>query len=443
VKRRDLLRSIGITGVLGFASARGQRAQETLARATRGLPTPKIKDISVIEVQPAGTRLTVVKVTTDQDGLYGYGCATFTQRADLVKPAVEKYLKPLLVGRPADRIEDTWRVAYDSSYWKNGPVLNNAISGVDEALWDIKGRQAGLPVYQLVGGKVREAAECFASIRGDARTIVARAKELHGQGFRKFRIAAGGPDGEGSRKASVKILHDRALLDRETYFRTTLKLFEDVSRDLPEGLTLATDVHSRLAGHQAVEFCKRCEKFPIFFIEDPLAPEDLGYFKQIRDQCTTPIAMGELFNSPHEWQPLLEGRLIDYIRCHVSQTGGFTPARKIALLAENYGVMTAWHAPGDLSPIGHMANVTLDVVSYNFGIQEYGTFSPAVLEVFHGCAEMKDAYLWVSEKPGWGIEIDERAAAKYPFNDNARGQRQGLNGGWTDERLPDGTVVAQ
>jgi len=105
--------------------------------------------------------------------------------------------------------------------------------------------------------------------------------------------------------------------------------------------------------------------------------------------------------------------------------------------------MTAWHAPGDLSPIGHMANVTLDVVSYNFGIQEYGTFSPAVLEVFHGCAEMKDAYLWVSEKPGWGIEIDERAAAKYPFNDNARGQRQGLNGGWTDERLPDGTVVAQ
>ena len=173
MKRRDLFRSIGITS-LGLSTARGQRAPETAARATRGLPTPKIKDISVIEVQPAGTRLTVVKVMTDQDGLYGYGCATFTQRADLVKPAVEKYLKPLLVGRPADRIEDAWRMAYDSSYWKNGPVLNNAISGVEEALWDIKGRQAGLPVYQLVGGKVREAAECFASIRGDARTIVAR-----------------------------------------------------------------------------------------------------------------------------------------------------------------------------------------------------------------------------------------------------------------------------
>jgi mannonate dehydratase len=465
MKRRDILRSIGAAGLLGVASARNERAQETVAKATRGMPSPKIKDISVIEVQPAGTRLTVVKVTTDQDGLYGYGCATFTQRADLVRPAVEKYLKPLLIGRPADRIEDTWQMAYDSSYWKNGPVLNNAISGVDEALWDIKGRQVGLPVYQLVGGKVREAAECFASIGGDAAGIVARAKELHTQGFQKFRISAGGGGGAAgggrgrgggagaaaaapptpppAREASVKVLHDRALLDREAYFRTTLKLFEDVSRDLPEGLTLATDIHSRLAGHQAVEFCKRCEKFPIFFLEDPLAPEDLDYFKQIREQCTTPIAMGELFNSPHEWQPLIEGRLIDYIRCHISQVGGFTQGRKIALLAENFGVMTAWHAPGDLSPIGHMANVTLDVVSYNFGIQEYGAFSPAVLDVFKGCAEMKDGYLWVSEKPGWGIEIDEKAAAKYPFNDNAGGQRQGLNGGWTDERLPDGTVVKQ
>ena len=134
--------------------------------------------ISVIETQPAGARLSVVKITTDQPGLYGYGCATFTQRADLVKPAVERYLKPLLMGKTTDRIEDIWQTCYDSSYWKNGPVLNNAISGVDEALWDIKGRQVGLPVYQLVGGKCREAAECFATIGGDAKTIVERAKQM-------------------------------------------------------------------------------------------------------------------------------------------------------------------------------------------------------------------------------------------------------------------------
>src|SRR5271166_2258195 len=129
--------------------------------ATRGLPAPVIKDVTVIATAPAGLRLSVVKVSTDQDGLYGYGCATFTQRAELVNAAVEKYLRPFLIGKPADRIEDTWQACYNSSYWRNGPVLNNAISGVDQALWDIKGRQAGLPVYQVLGGKVREAADCY------------------------------------------------------------------------------------------------------------------------------------------------------------------------------------------------------------------------------------------------------------------------------------------
>src|ERR1700686_5285128 len=151
IKRRDLLRTIGTAGLVALASPREQKAQETAARAARGLPIPKIKDISVIECQPAGVRLTVVKITTDQDGLYGYGCATFTQRADLVKPAVERYLKPFLMGKTTDRIEDIWQSCYDSSYWKNGPVLNKAISGIDQALWDSKGRQAGMPGYKRRG----------------------------------------------------------------------------------------------------------------------------------------------------------------------------------------------------------------------------------------------------------------------------------------------------
>ena len=165
MKRRELLKSIGSAGLLGLAS-RLLQSQEQVARATRGMATPRIKYISVIECEPAGTRLTVVKITTDQDGLYGYGCATFTQRADLVKPAVERYLKPFLMGKTTDRIEDIWQSCYDSSYWKNGPVLNNAISGIDQALWDIKGRQAGMPVYQLAGGKCREAAAAYAHADG-------------------------------------------------------------------------------------------------------------------------------------------------------------------------------------------------------------------------------------------------------------------------------------
>src|SRR5258708_37593452 len=150
--RRDLLRLMSV-GTASLAVA-------------RGLPSPKIKDISVIACAPAGQRLSVVKITTDQDGLYGYGCATFTQRAELVNAAVEKYLRPFLAGKPADRIDDTWQACYNSSYWRNGPVLNNAISGVDQALWDIKGRQAGLPIYQLLGGKCREAADCYGHASG-------------------------------------------------------------------------------------------------------------------------------------------------------------------------------------------------------------------------------------------------------------------------------------
>ncbi len=192
MNRRNLLRTVGAAGLSGLVSSRELKAQAQAARATTGMPAPKIKDISVIECQPAGVRLTVVKITTDQDGLYGYGCATFTQRADLVKPAVERYLKPFLLGKTTDRIEDIWQSCYDSSYWKNGPVLNNAISGIDQALWDIKGRQAGMPVYQLAGGKCREAADCYGHASGDDyKDVVESAKRYIAQGFRHVRSAGG------------------------------------------------------------------------------------------------------------------------------------------------------------------------------------------------------------------------------------------------------------
>jgi mannonate dehydratase len=444
LRRRNLLQSIGAAGLLGLVSPREQQAQEAVARATRGMGAPRIKDISVIESQPAGVRLTVVKITTDQDGLYGYGCATFTQRADLVKPAVEKYLKPFLLGKTTDRIEDIWQSCYDSSYWKNGPVLNNAISGIDQALWDIKGRQAGMPVYQLVGGKCREAADAYGHADGpDYKDVVEAAKRYLAQGFRNVRVQVGVPGmagyGAGAGGAAVKALHDKPVFEPAVYLRRALKLLEICRQELGEEVELLHDVHERVSPNQAVQFCKDVEKFKLFFVEDPLSPEDLGYFRQIRQNCATPIAMGELFNSPHEWIPLMAERLIDYIRVHVSQTGGFTPARKIAVLGEMYGVKTAWHGPGDVSPVGHMANVTLDVTCLNFGIQEYSPFNDRTQQVFQGCPVMKDGYLWVSEKPGWGIEVDEKAAAKFPFTAG----RNNLNGGWGEVRRRDGTVIKQ
>jgi len=442
IQRRDLLKTIAGSGVLALAP-RCVEAQEQVARATRATPAPRIKDISLIECQPAGVRLTVVKITTDQPGLYGYGCATFTQRADLIKPAVEKYLKPFLLGKPTDRIEDIWQSCYESSYWKNGPVLNNALSGIDQALWDIKGRQAGMPVYQLAGGKCREAVDCYTHASGaELQDVVDSAKKLIAQGFRNVRVQVELPGMAGYGAAqggasNLKALHDKPMFEPAYQMRRALKLLEFCRRELGDEVELLHDMHERLTPNEAVQFCKEAEQYRMFFLEDPLSPEDLGYFRQIRQNCATPIAMGELFNSPHEWQPLIEERLIDYIRVHLSQAGGFSPARKIAILAEQYGVKTAWHGPGDVSPVGHMANVTLDLVSYNFGIQEFSPFNERTHAIFQGCPEMKDGYLWVNEKPGWGIEIDEKEAAKAPFTASP------LNGGWGEIRLRDGTVIKQ
>jgi len=459
MNRRALLRMIAGSAAAGLTSRRQLLAQEKAARAARGLPTPKIKDVVVIATQPAGARLSVVKIVTDQDGLFGCGCSTFTQRAELVNLAVEKYLKPLLIGKPTDRIEDTWQMCYDSSYWRNGPVLNNAISGVDEALWDIKGRQAGMPVYDLWGGKCREAAQMFANAGGaEPKDVVEGVRQAMSRGYKHVRVSAGarggrggagggdpeaGGGGGGGRAGSARGLHEGAVFERAAALRRMLAVFEACRKELGFEVELMHDMHERYDPRQAIQFVKDCEQFKLYFLEDPLSPEDNGWFREMRAQTSTPIAMGELFNSPHEWQPLITGRLIDYIRCHLSQVGGASVARKIAILAEPFGVKTAWHGPGDVSPVGHTAQLHLDLASYNFGIQEGGLIGGVSAEIFKGCATFKDGYLWASAAPGWGIDVDEKLAAKYPYGTNEQGERGRLNGGWGDLRLPDGTIIKQ
>jgi mannonate dehydratase len=448
MKRREAIGLAAAGGAAGLLARRSAAAEAQAEQARRGVPSPKITDVRAIATAPRGLRLVVVKVTTDQDGLYGYGCATYTQRADLVPPAVDRYLKPLLVGQPADRIDDTWQAMYNSSYWRNGPVLNNAMSGVDMALWDIKGRQAGMPVYQLLGGKMREAADCYSHASGaEIEDTLDSARALIEQGFRHVRVQVGVPGmaGYGSRRgeARVQALHDGPVFEPAAYMRRALELLETARIELGDEIELLHDVHERISPRQAVEFCKEVERFKLFFLEDPVSPEDIDWFRLIRPQCTTPLAMGELFNSPHEWTPLVSERLIDYIRVHVSQAGGLTPARKLAILGETFGVKTAWHGPGDVSPVGHAANVALDLASWNFGVQEYSPFGDATREVFSGCPEMRNGYLYANEAPGWGIEVDERAAAKYPFGFGEQGERQELNGGWGVIRRRDGTVIKQ
>jgi mannonate dehydratase len=223
---------------------------------------------------------------------------------------------------------------------------------------------------------------------------------------------------------------DGAYFDPRDYCRKMLGMMEHVRSAVGEEVELLHDIHERLRPIEAVQFAKDVEQFKLFFLEDPLAPEDLEWFRHIRQQCATPIAMGELFNNPREWQPLIAEKLIDFIRMHVSQMGGITPARSVATFANMYGIRTAWHGPGDTSPVGHAANLHMDLWSPNFGIQEWCRFPEHVYEMFPGLPECRNGYLYPNDQPGLGIDINETLAAKYPCEDKVEW--------WTQTRLPDG-----
>ncbi len=391
-----------------------------------------IKDVQTILTQPEGSRLIIVKIITSQPGLYGLGCATFTQRFHAVHTAIEKHLKPFLIGRDVSRIEEIWQMGMVNGYWRNGPVLNNAISGADQALWDIKGKQADMPLYQLLGGKCREAAAVYGHADGrDEHEVEDSVRKYMAQGYRYIRIQMGGYGGQAEKLAKPEGAPPGAYFDPRAYTRDMLRMMEHVRSKVGDEIELLHDIHERLNPIDAVQFAKDVGRFKLFFLEDPLAPEDLEWFRHIRQQCSTPIAMGELFNSPREWQPLIADKLIDFLRMHVSQMGGITPARNVAAFANMYGIRTAWHGPGDTSPVGHAANLHLDLWAPNFGIQEWCRFSEAVYEIFPGTPEVRGGYMYPNDKPGLGIDVNEELAAKYPCTDEVIG--------WTQTRLPDGS----
>jgi mannonate dehydratase len=423
----------------------------------------KITNIKCILTAPANIGLAVVKVETDQPGLYGVGCATFTQRLTTVQAAVNDYLKPLLIGRDPARIEEIWQLAYQNSYWRNSPVLNNAISGIDQALWDIKGKAAGMPVYELFGGKSREAAAVYRHADGrDPQEVADNVIRLAEQGYQYIRCQLGGYGGiakqQGAGTKAVGSYNNVGVYggiknqtrspigaqpgeyyDPDVYCRTVPAMFEHVRKVVGFDLQLLHDVHERIAPMDAVRLAKALEPYRLFFFEDALAPEDQEWFKVIRQHAAVPIAMGELFTHPLEWRPLIVNQLIDFIRVHISDIGGITPALKLARLCEAFNVRTAFHGPGDVSPIGHAANVHIDVHVHNFGIQEFSGFNDVLEDVFPGCPQVQDGYIYPNDKPGLGIDIDEVKAAKYPIHgDMAQFTAGAVN--WTQARRPDGTV---
>jgi mannonate dehydratase len=440
--RRDAMKLMSAgsaAGLLGmFASPPATAEARTTPQWLAGLPPLKITDVKVIATAPEGSNLIVVKVETSEPGLYGLGCATFTQRAFAVITAVEKYLKDFCVGKDADNIEDMWQSAFVSSYWRNGPVLNNAISGIDEALWDIKGKRANMPVYQLLGGKCRIAVDCYAHASGSTPEAVADSvQRFMDQGFRHVRIQQGGYGGVGTvkKEPDFKVAGFGAerdqFMDQATYIRSVPKMFDTVRQRCGEEVQLLHDIHERIEPMDAINLIRSLEQYRPFFIEDPFSPENMEWFKQLRASTMVPIAMGELFNNVNEFRDYMADRLFDFIRVHISQIGGITPAMKIARLGEWYNIRTAWHGPGDVSPVGHAANAHIDLAVWNFGIQESHIWNEKAQAVFPGCQTYKNGYMYINEAPGLGVDINEKEAAKYPI---------GTRSNWT-VRKADGTII--
>ncbi len=398
-----------------------------------------IRDIKTIITAPHGINLVVVKVETSEPELYGLGCATFTWRYKAVIPAIQEYLRPMLVGRSVYNTEDIWQTMMGSSYWRNGPVLNNAISGVDEALWDIKGKIAGLPLYELFGGKCREGVAVYK--HADGNTIEEVTENLHvlqEQGYRYIRCQmgtyGGTMNGAPQKLNKPENAPDGMYYSPKRYMQSTVKLFEKVRNDIGWDVELLHDIHERLTPIDTLNLVKEFEQFKMFYVEDALRPDQVGYFEKLRNHTTTPLAMGELFTNSLEWKTIIQNQWIDYIRVHISDIGGLTPARKLAAFSEAYQVRTAWHGPNDLSPVGMTAQMHLDLSSPNFGIQEFAGFNEAEEEVFPGCPQIRNGYAYLNDKPGIGVDFDEEKAKKYPAVDT-------MDFSWLYSRIEDGTAV--
>lgn len=408
-----------------------------------------IRDIKTICTAPEGINLLVVKVETSEPGLYGLGCGTFAYRHLAVKLVVEEYLRPLLIGRDVSDINDIWQLMHQNGYWRNGPIENNAISGVDMALWDIKGKMANMPLYQLFGGKCREGVRCTATSMAatcprSARTSPSTVRSASRPSAASAAVTAAASTAIPRAGAPVGA-KPGVYLDGNAYIRDTVKLFDGIRSKMGDEIGLVHDVHERIAPADAVRLAKELEPYHLTFLEDPVSLEQVEYIRQIKNASSIPIAEGELFNNPYEYRTLITERLIDYIRVHITQVGGITPARKLQIFAEQFGVRTAWHGPGDMSPLAHAANVHIDLAAPNFGVQEWSGIEPpnfviqklkgphgALLEVFPGLPEYKDGYVYSKRQARPCVDLIEKEAEKYPCENTVTT--------WTQTRRMDGAL---
>ncbi len=384
----------------------------------------KITNARVIVCSP-GRNFVTLKIETDE-GLTGIGDATLNGRELSVASYLSEHVVPCLIGRDPHQIEDIWQYLYRGAYWRRGPVTMSAIAAVDTALWDIKAKAAGMPLYQLLGGASRTGVMVYGHANGrDIEETVDEVLRYAEMGYKAIRAQSGVPGlekvyGVGRKGAKLYEPADASLpsehdWDTAKYLLHTPKLFDAVRAKLGWDHHLLHDVHHRLTPIEAARLGKDLEPYRLFWIEDPTPAENQEAFRLIRQHTTTPLAVGEVFNSIWDCKDLIEQQLIDYIRTTVVHAGGITHLRRIADLAALYQVRTGSHGPTDLSPVCMGAALHFDLWVPNFGIQEYMEHTPETYEVFPHAYSFQDGFLHPGEAHGHGVEIDEKAAARYPY----------------------------
>jgi mannonate dehydratase len=384
---------------------------------------PRITAAKVIVTSP-GRNFVTLKIETDE-GVYGLGDATLNGRELAVASYLTDHVIPCLIGRAAHRIEDIWQYLYKGAYWRRGPVTMSAIAAVDTALWDIKGKIAGLPVYQLLGGASREGVMVYGHANGTSiEETIDAALAYKEEGYRAIRLQSGVPGLASTYGVSKdRYYYEPADSDLPTenvwstsrYLRSVPPLFERARDVLGWDVHLLHDAHHRLTPIEAGRLGRDLEPFRLFWLEDAVPAENQASFRLVRQHTTTPLAVGEIFSSLWDAKQLIEEQLIDYIRATVVHAGGLTHLRRLASFADIHNVRTGCHGATDLSPVCMAAALHFGLSVPNFGIQEYMRHSPETDAVFPHEYRLADGLMHPGDKPGLGVDIDEALAAKYDY----------------------------
>jgi mannonate dehydratase len=383
----------------------------------------RIDRVEVVVTSP-GRNFTTLRVLTD-DGLEGLGDATLNGRELAVATYLEQHVAPLLRGRDAGAIEDTWQYLYRAPYWRRGPVTMAAVAAVDQALWDIKAKAAGMPLYQLLGGACRTGLLAYGHAAGlDGPSTLDAVRARLAEGYRAVRVQAAVPGLDhvygtypqpSARDADQVVRPVEEDWDSRAYLRHAPALFDAVRAEFGPELPLLHDVHHRLTPIQAARLAVSLEPHDLFWLEDCTPAENHQALRTVRGRSTTPLAIGEVFNTVWDYQNLITEQLIDYVRASATHFGGVTPLRKLVDLAALYQIRSGFHGPTDISPVGFAAQLHLGLAVHNFGIQEYVPQETVVGEVFRTTMSFQDGYLHPGDEPGLGVTLDTAAAARFPY----------------------------